>query len=80
MHVLCYISHKWTPIKAFYTTIIDNKGKEVGSDESWTGYECERCLQRKIENNRYKGQSAGATQNAYDWLNEKRNKERELGL
>jgi predicted RNA-binding Zn-ribbon protein involved in translation (DUF1610 family) len=81
MGLFCLIKlHNWAPIKAFYTNLVDDKGISVGTAESWTGFECTRCGERKITNHICRAQSAGATQNAYDWLNEKRNKLQDLNI
>lgn len=74
MKLLCRLKrHDLRPVKTFYTTITDQKdGKTVhcGTRDSWTGSVCLRCGIRVIERNENVAQSAGATQKAYDWLNE----------
>jgi len=80
MSIICLVKHNWSPIKAFYTSIIDNNGEVTSTRESWTGYECLRCNKRKIIKDPYVAQSAGATQQAYDWLNEKYEKQKDLNI
>jgi len=64
--------HGYNPVKVFFTTIIDaeNNNMPVGTKDSWTGYVCRDCGKRKIKKTS-RSQSAGATQNAFDWLNER---------
>lgn len=63
MKLLCYIKHKWTPVKAFCLSEIFT---------TWLvyrGFECKRCGKRKIKRDGMTD-SAYAANMAYDWLNE----------
>lgn len=80
MSLLCLIKHKWITVEAFHTNLVNEAGEITGSRESWTGYECVRCDERKIKKNTCVAQSAGATQSAYDWLNEKRKELKGLSI
>ena len=80
MNLLCFFAHKWVPVEVFHTHVVDKNGKEKYWADSWHGYECTRCGERKIVKSEYTEQSVGATQNAYNWLNENRKKQKELGL
>ncbi len=62
--------HSYRPVKVFYTNIVNKDDVHLGYSESWTGYECWKCSKRYIKQS-HASQSVGATQNAYDWLNDK---------
>ncbi len=74
MKILCkFGKHSYIPQKVFTTTTVRDVMKPdttiVDYYISWHGYQCTRCCKRKIRKTR-KPQSPGATQKAYDWLNE----------
>lgn len=68
--MLCMIGlHRFIPAKAFDTKVT-YEGNFMQWAESWTGLAC-RCGKREIKRNVGNSQSSGATQNAYDWLNDR---------
>lgn len=74
MIVFCLLGHhKYNPVLAFHTVVVDDKNsinkKILYHEESWTGHQC-KCGKKKLEKHKYRAQSPGITQQAYDWLND----------
>lgn len=70
--------HTFIPVETFNTRMICN-GIFIEWVVSLTGHQC-RCGARKIRKDDGEGQSPGATQEAYDWLNRKPQKAEILTL
>lgn len=67
-----HIFHRWQPVKVFDTRIVDDSGSTLRHRHDLTGLVCSVCKRRKIIRVvKLYSPSAGAVQNAFDWLNEK---------